>query len=287
MLPLLLALACAPAPVAPIPTAEAAAPAPGPATVDALVAALAAAADRAAADPAIADDQRALAARFALPTDDAARRDYARVTVVFEATREGGWWWVDWAITDAEPRSDAVWAAWARPGGEAATAVAECDETAALFAFLVRRLGVADAGLLWPRPDHTVAVWTTRATTGAPVRVIVPTSQVLLGPREGLGTAGFDASRQKRIYPYERADVAGSGALDPVLSGFFVRQLDRWATTPAAVQADLRVLRDRGLRGVDDAALAEAARAVAPGWADRFAAELDDRAAVRRQLAAK
>ena len=282
MLPLLFALACAPAPVSPIPTATAAEPAlPGPNTVDGLVAALAAAAARAAEDPAIVADQQALAKRLDLPTDEAARRDYARVAVAFEATREGGWWWLDWAITDAEPRSDAVWAAWAHRSGDVATAVAECDETSALFAFLVRRLGVRDAGLLWPRADHTVAVWTTRSTAGAPVRVIVPTSQVLLGPREGLGTDGFDPWRQKRVYPYERVDAAGTVAIDPVLSGFFVRQLDRWALAPAAVQAELRVLRDHGLRGADDTTLSAAAHAAVPAWADRFDAELADRAAVR------
>lgn len=225
MFALLLALACAPAPVASVPPATAAeADAAGPTTVDGLVAALAAAAARAAEEPAIVADQRALADRFELPTDAAALRDYARVATVFEATRQGGWWWVDWAITDAEPRSDAVWTAWARPSADVATAVAECDETSALFAFLVRRLGVPDAGLLWPRPDHTVAVWMPRSTSGAPVRLIAPTSQVLLGPREGLGTPGFDAT------------------------------------------------------------LAEAARAAAPAWADRFDAELADRAAVRGRL---
>lgn len=284
MLSLLLALACAPAPIASIVTASEP-PAAGPTTVGGLVAALEGAASRAAADPGVIADQLALADRMDLPTDEAARREYARVAVVFEATREGGWWWVDWAITDAEPQSDAVWAAWARPSGEAASAVAECDETSALFAFLVRRLGVNDAGLLWPRPDHTVAVWTTHATSGAPVRLVVPTSQVLLGPREGLGTAGFDAWRQKRVYPYERADVADGAAINGALAGFFVRQLDRWATAPAAVHAELRVLRDRGMRGADDATLAALARAAVPAaWADRFDAELADHAAVRDQL---
>ena len=58
-------------------------------------------------------------------------RDYVRVKLAFEATRDGGWWNMRWAITNRPPDSKAIWPQWQarievdlqRP-----TAVAECDE---------------------------------------------------------------------------------------------------------------------------------------------------------------
>ncbi len=87
------------------------------------------------------------------------------VRLLFEATRDAGFWNVHWTITDQPPNSDNVWRQW---GGIRKvsllepTASAECDELSALYAFLVEREGVKGVGLFWPYANHTVAVWVLR-----------------------------------------------------------------------------------------------------------------------------
>ena len=100
--------------------------------------------------------------------------DYVIVRLLFEATWDAGFWNLHWAITDQPPNSDRIWQQWKsvkRPSALESTATAECDELSALYAFLVERAGVKSVGLFWPAPNHTVAVWVVRLTTGAVVRV--------------------------------------------------------------------------------------------------------------------
>jgi hypothetical protein len=88
--------------------------------------------------------------------------DYVMVHLLFEATRDAGFWNMRWNITDQPPNSDRVWRQWRSvnaPSFVAPTAIAECDELSALYAFLVERAGVRAVGLFWPYPNHTVAVW--------------------------------------------------------------------------------------------------------------------------------
>jgi len=91
------------------------------------------------------------------------------------------------------------------PSPLAPTATAECDELSALFAFLAGRAGVRSIGLLWPYPNHTVAVWTVGS-----VRVVIPTTQIFLEESDYWGTKKFDPWRQKAIYEYIRRDVPDS-----------------------------------------------------------------------------
>jgi len=107
--------------------------------------------------------------------------DYVLVRVLYEATRDAGFWNLHWKITDREPNSDNIWRQWAAartPSSLTPTASAECDELSALYAFLAGRAGVKGVGLFWPFPNHTVAVWVVRPADGPPVRVVVPTSQI-------------------------------------------------------------------------------------------------------------
>jgi hypothetical protein len=164
--------------------------------------------------------------------------DYVRVKIAFEATRAGGWWGLAWDITNKKPRSDEVWARWhglelgpapakvdelaALP---ATTAVAECDELSALFAFVARRLGLSkrsEVGLFWPTGNHTVAVWTIDRKTDDATRVVVPTSQVFLDGDQSLGTREFDPWTQKNIFDYRRQDAAASLELPGALASAFV-----------------------------------------------------------------
>jgi hypothetical protein len=109
--------------------------------------------------------------------------DYVLVRLLFEASRDAGFWNLHWAITDQPPNSDRIWKQWQmvrKPTPLESTATAECDELSALYAFLVERTGVKSVGLLWPTPNHTVAVWVVHPATGPVVRVVVPTSQIFL-----------------------------------------------------------------------------------------------------------
>jgi hypothetical protein len=216
--------------------------------VAALVAALEAIAAALEDVPALRDEYAAWCRAHALEPTDRLWRDWVRVRLVFECVRDGGLWQLRWAITNRAPRSDAIWAQWAAldgfdPDAEAAldtaTATAECDELSALFAVLVRRLGVEDVGLFWPEWNHVVAVWTITDGQAAPVRVVVPTSQIFLDDDASLGTDGFDPWRQKTIYEYRRRDVRDDAELPGPLARFFVARA--WAEierSQAELQAD-------------------------------------------------
>src|SRR5262249_11975194 len=122
-------------------------------------------------------------AKFKLPQDAVRYSDFVIVRLIFDATRDAGFWNLHWAITNREPESDNVWRQWQtvrQPLYAKPTATAECDELSALFAFLSRSLGVKGIGLLWPYPNHTVAAWEIHPAGRKAVRVVVPTTQIFL-----------------------------------------------------------------------------------------------------------
>src|SRR6267143_1639715 len=173
--------------------------------------------------------------------------DYVIVRLLFEATRDAGFWNLHWAITDQPPNSDRIWQQWKsvkRPSALESTATAECDELSALYAFLVERAGVKSVGLFWPAPNHTVAVWVVRPTTGAVVRAVVPTSQIFLGETDRFDTKKFAPWRQKAIYEYTRRDVTDSYELPKPLFEYFVQQMDKYAGASDVTLQELRYLRE-------------------------------------------
>jgi hypothetical protein len=128
--------------------------------------------------------------------------DYVIVRLLYEATRDAGFWNVHWEITDQPPNSDRIWHQWStvsKPSLFDPSAIAECDELSALFAFLVERAGVKSAGLFWPAANHTVAVWVVQPAAGAVIRVVVPTSQIFLEETDDFDTKKFNPWRQKTI----------------------------------------------------------------------------------------
>lgn len=196
--------------------------------------------------PAVRADYEAFIERHGLRDTDALFGDYVRLKLAFEATRDGGWWHLRWTITNRKPNSDAVWEQWRSlelaPGDEPdVTAQAECDELSALFAVVARGLGVRKIGLFWPVWNHVVAVWTIEQSGADPVRIVVPTSQIMLGPEESLGTDGFDPWRQRTIYTYRRKDVSPSERLPATLARFMVEQARRHGQH---AQADLQQMRN-------------------------------------------
>jgi hypothetical protein len=173
--------------------------------------------------------------------------DYVVVRLLFEATRDAGFWNLHWAITDQPPNSDRIWQQWnkvKRPSVLESTATAECDELSALYAFLVERSGVKGVGLFWPAPNHTVAVWVVRPATGPVVRVVVPTSQIFLDENDMFDTKKFNPWRQKTIYEYTRRDVPDSFELPKSLFDYFLEQVDKYGGASDLTLQQLRYLRE-------------------------------------------
>jgi hypothetical protein len=173
--------------------------------------------------------------------------DFVVVRLLYEATRDAGFWNMHWTITNMPPNSDRVWSQW--KGVRVAsplvpTASAECDELSALYAFLVERAGVRRVGLFWPYPNHTVAVWVVHPANGTDVRVVVPTSQIFLDVTDSFGTKKFDPWHQKTIFEYRRRDVPDAFELPKPLVEFFLRQIDEYAGASDSTLQQIRYLRE-------------------------------------------
>lgn len=173
--------------------------------------------------------------------------DFVIVRLVYEATRDAGFWNMHWTITDMPPNSDRVWSQWKSlkvVSPLAPTASAECDELSALFSFLVERAGVRTVGLFWPYSNHTVAVWVLHPAGGADVRVVVPTSQIFLGVNDSFGTKKFDPWHQKTIFEYKRRDAPDSFELPKPLFDYFLQQVDKYGGASDSTLQQIRYLRE-------------------------------------------
>lgn len=182
-----------------------------------------------------------------LSPDSVRYSDFAIVRLLYEATRDAGFWNMHWEITNKPPNSDNVWRQWASvrtPSLLAPTATAECDELSALYAFLVEREGVKGVGLFWPYPNHTVAVWSLKPAGGPVIRVVVPTSQIFLEDTDDFDTRTFNPWSQKVIYDYTRHDVPDSFEIPGPLFEFFLRQVDRYAGASNATLQQIRYRRE-------------------------------------------
>jgi hypothetical protein len=173
--------------------------------------------------------------------------DFVIVRLLYEATRDAGFWNLHWTITNLPPNSDRIWSQWKGVRSVSpvtATASAECDELSALYAFLVERAGVRSVGLFWPYPNHTVAVWVLHPANGAEVRVVVPTSQIFLDVTDSFGTKKFNPWHQKTIFEYQRSDVADSFELPKPLFDFFLQQVDKYSGASDSTLQEIRYLRE-------------------------------------------
>ena len=173
--------------------------------------------------------------------------DFVTVRLLYEATRDAGFWNTHWEITNKPPNSDNVWRQWQavrRPSPLVPTATAECDELSALYSFLVEREGVKGVGLFWPYPNHTVAVWFLKPAGGPEIRVVVPTSQIFLQDTDDLDTRSFNPWTQKAIFDYTRRDVPDSFGIPKPLFDFFIAQVDKYAGASNAVLQQLRYRRE-------------------------------------------
>jgi hypothetical protein len=173
--------------------------------------------------------------------------DFVIVRLLYEATRDAGFWNMHWTITNMPPNSDQVWRQWKAlrsVSPQTPTASAECDELSALYAFLVERSGVRTVGLFWPYPNHTVAVWVLRPTGGVEIRVVVPTSQVFLTVNDSFATRKFNPWHQKTIFEYKRRDTPDNFELPKPLFDFFLQQIDKYAGASDSTLQQIRYLRE-------------------------------------------
>jgi hypothetical protein len=225
--------------------------------VDELLAAISEEVEGVAASPSVRSDYEAFVVAFELQDhadQDELYLDYVRVKIAFEATRAGGWWGLRWKITNEQPNSDKIWAHWQTLDLAVAvelgtTAVAECDELSALFAFVAQRIGLSrrsEVGLLWPTGNHTVAVWTIDRKGDKPTRIVVPTSQVFLDSTQSLGTTAFNPWRQKSIFDYRRQDAADKLELPAALANEFVLAVREYGGRSQAELQELRNAREDG-----------------------------------------
>jgi len=147
---------------------------------------------------------------YKLPPQSVSYSDYVVARLLYEATRDAGFWNLHWTITDQPPNSDNIWRQWkqvTRASPVVPTAAAECDELSALYAFLAGRAGIKGVGLFWPFPNHTVAVWVMHPPNRDTIRVVIPTSQIFLEVTDSLDTRKFNPWKQKTIYEYTRRDA--------------------------------------------------------------------------------
>ncbi len=186
-------------------------------------------------------------AAYKIPPKGVSYSDFVIVRLLYEATRDAGFWNMHWSITDQPPNSDRIWSQWrnvSKPSLLNPTATAECDELSALYSFLVERAGVKGMGLFWPTYNHTVAVWELHPAGMAAVRVVVPTSQIFLGMNDIFGTRKFNPWHQKTIHEYTRRDVPDSFVIPKPLFDLFLLQVDRYAGASDSTLQQLRYLRE-------------------------------------------
>jgi len=184
---------------------------------------------------------------YKIPPHSISYSDFVIVRLLYEVTRDAGFWNMHWTITNMPPNSDQVWRQWkavTSVSPPTLTASAECDELSALYAFLVGRVGVHNVGLFWPYPNHTVAVWVLHPVGGADVRVVVPTSQIFLTVNDSFATRKFNPWHQKTIYEYKRRDVPDNFQLPKPLFDFFLQQIDKYAGASDSTLQQIRYLRE-------------------------------------------
>ncbi len=177
-------------------------------------------------NPALEDEWRAFLDRHAWTERQVPYVMYRRVRLLFEATRDGGFWQIRWTITNREPTSAEIWNQWAR-APVSVPATAECDEISALTAFLARRLGVGPIGLYWPTRNHTIVAWT---PVKGGVRVLLPTTQIFLTCPEGFDHATYAAAAvvQKTVYDYTARDLDDLAPIPAALVDSLLGQVTRY-----------------------------------------------------------
>jgi hypothetical protein len=181
------------------------------------------------------------------PETPGLRGDFVRLWAAFEATRDGGWWRLRWAVTDREPRTHEIWRAWRHApferGFDVPSAVAECDEITALFSVAARRLGVRGVGLFYPTWNHVIAGWLPEAISNRKhgAVVLVPTTQIFLSCESTFDQTSFAAP--KKVYEYPLRDTPDDTALPKALGEHLLEQLRQYGEATPELLALIRAKR--------------------------------------------
>jgi hypothetical protein len=193
-------------------------------------------------------DFNAFSMRHSLKQDESQYNEYARVKILYEATRDAGTWGIHWKITNEEPSSKKIWLQWQHLKGNIQytrpTAIAECDEISALFAYIAKKIGIRGIGLFWPTSNHTVAIWFMKPKPNTEVRVIVPTTQIFLQDSDYFDTNKFDPWHQKSVWEYNGKDILDNAEMPEELADFMISQLVRYGGASEKTYQYIRYLRD-------------------------------------------
>jgi len=213
--------------------------------------------------------------RHDLDPDKSLYDQYVKLKVLYESTRDGGLWGLQWQITNREPDSTKIWRQWQSGKCDISlvkpTAIAECDEISALLAFLSKKMGIRGIGLYWPTWNHTIAVWFMKPGANKEIRIMVPTTQIFLQESDYFGTGKFDAWSQKIVYEYRGRDIQDNSLLPKKLADFFMQQISKYAGASEKTLQYIRYLRNSVFRGQltpgEAAAKAQIAQATVSGSA--------------------
>jgi hypothetical protein len=179
-------------------------------------------------------------------------QDFTRLWVVFEATRDGGFWRLRWDVTDQEPTSVVIWKAWMRAPPTHAfaseSAVAECDEITALFSVAARRLGVRGVGLFYPTWNHVIAGWAPEALAGVSTEtvVLIPTTQIFQGCPSTFDETTFKVP--KHVYEFPKVDMRDATEMPLPLAHFLLEQVRAYGEGSPDLLALIRAKRADLLR---------------------------------------
>lgn len=160
------------------------------------------------------------------------RRDFRRVRLLFEATRDGGFWHLRWAITNENPSSRNIWKQFSETPVDTNFAVpsatAECDELSALMGMLAKHAGLTNVGLFYPTWNHTIAVWAPLAGKTKTPLVQLPTSQIFLGCDAGFDHTTFQTTRTN-IQAFPAFDLRPHSLLPVARANWLIEQIERYA----------------------------------------------------------
>lgn len=174
------------------------------------------------------------------------RRDFRRVRLLFEATRDGGFWHLRWRITNEKPSSRNIWQQWRDKPVEdnfgVDSATAECDELSALLGMLAKHAGITNVGLFYPTWNHTIAVWAPLAGRAKTPLVQLPTSQIFLGCDAGFDQTTF-ATKRTNIQAYPAFDLRPYSLLPAARGDWMIEQVRRYAAGSAELWSLVRAHR--------------------------------------------
>lgn len=161
---------------------------------------------------------------YKIRPDSISDSDFVVVRLLYEATRDGGFWNMHWTVTNMPPNSDQVRRQWKLvSAGFSAGSHSPCRVRRTLGALRVPR--------------------TIRRAQGD-VRVVVPTPQIFLDVTDSFATRKFNPWHQKTIYEYTRHDVADAFQLPKPLFDYFFEQVDRYGGATDSTLQQLRYLRE-------------------------------------------